>query len=77
MNTLMNQIVIHVDENVDASLLDEIEREIRIDAGAVSLTRRLGRPHLIVTDYDAAKHRGSELLASFRRHGLHAQLIAL
>jgi hypothetical protein len=77
MNTALNEVVIHLDESVDETMLVDLERGIRLDAGVISVGRRPSQNHLMMVVYDSAVARASSLLHNFQERGLHAQLIGM
>ncbi|MCU0918962.1 MAG: hypothetical protein MUF16_01270 [Burkholderiaceae bacterium] len=77
MSTTLNEVVVHIDERLEADALDELEQGIRRDRGVISVGRNPGRDHLMVVVYDSAVARASSLLHSFHERGLHAQLIGM
>ncbi len=77
MSAQFNEVVIHLDENVDEAMLDTVEQGIRQELGVISVGHRPGQHHLMMVMYDTALARGGNLLRPFREHGLHAQLIGL
>ncbi len=77
MDTTLNEVVVHIKEAVDEATLDELEQQIRLDRGVVSVGRRPDRHHLMMVVYDSAEARASSILHSFRERGLHARLIGM
>lgn len=77
MSTTLNEVVVHLNESLEADALDELEEDIRRDRGVISVGRNPGRDHLMVVVYDSAVARASSLLHSFHERGLHAQLIGM
>lgn len=77
MSQNLNEVLIHLDEELDESTLDALEAVIRQDDGVVSVGHRPRQKHLLMVVYDMAAVRGASLLHHFRDHGLHAQIIAM
>ena len=77
MDTTLNEVVVHISEAVDEATLDDLEQQIRLDRGVVSVGRRPEQRHLMMVVYDSAVARASSILHSFRERGLHAQLIGM
>lgn len=77
MSTTLNEVVVHLTEQVDAATLDALEEDIRQDRGVVSVGHRPDQTHLLMVVYDSAIARASSLLRSFRERGLHAQLVGM
>ncbi|HKB60941.1 MAG TPA: hypothetical protein VKC56_12965 [Gallionellaceae bacterium] len=77
MNTALNTIVVHIEENVDEETFRDLERGMRSERSVVSFSRSPGHNHLMVVTYDAAAAEASSLLHNFDDRGLHAQLIGM
>jgi hypothetical protein len=77
MNTTFNEIVVHINENVDDAMLDTLEAGIRRDPGVVSVGHQHNRNHMMVVVYDSEVSRAPSILHNFRERGLHAQLIGM
>jgi hypothetical protein len=77
MDNTLNEVVVHISEAVDEATLDELEQQIRLDRGVVSVGHRPEQRHLMMVVYDSAVARASGILHSFRERGLHAQLIGM
>lgn len=77
MNTALNTIVVHIEENVDEETFRDLERGMRSERTVVSFGRSPGHDHLMVVVYDAEVAPASQLLHNFHDRGLHAQLIGM
>ncbi|HEX8979882.1 MAG TPA: hypothetical protein VF811_09270 [Parasulfuritortus sp.] len=77
MSAALNEIIVHLDENVDDSTLAELEQTIRKDPGIVSVGHRPERTHLLMVVYDSAVVRAADILHVFRDRQLHAQLVGM
>ena len=77
MDTTLNEVVVHISEAVDEATLDDLEQQIRLDRGVVSVGHRPDRRHLMMVVYDSQEARASNILHSFRERGLHAQLVGM
>ena len=77
MNTTLSDVVVHLNESVDETTLDELEQGIRKDQGVVSVGHQANRNHLIMVVYDSEVARTSNILHNFQERGLHAQLIGM
>jgi len=77
MSTLLNEVVIHLNESVDEATLARIEDDIRLDRGVVSVGHRPNQNHLMMMVYDTELAHASSVLHNFKERGLHAQLIGL
>ena len=77
MSTTLNEVVVHIDEQVDDDTFSDLAQGIRQDRGIVSVGRNDSHSHLMVVVYDSAHARASSILHNFRERGLHAQLIGM
>ena len=77
MSTQFNEVLVHLDETLDAVMLDNLEEDIRRDQGVISVGHRPNQHHLMVVVYDTAVARGTSILRPFRERGLHAQLVGM
>ncbi len=68
-------IVIHVDENLDETVLYGVECELCGVDGVVAAKHVPGRNHVLMVTYDHEEARAIDLLAPLKARGLHAQLI--
>lgn len=73
----LSEVVIHINEAVDAAALDDLERNLRQARGVVAVGHRPDRNHLLLVKYDTSLARASHLLQPFQQRGLHAQLIGM
>jgi hypothetical protein len=77
MNTTLNEIVVHINEEIDDSTLDGLQEDIRRDLGVVSVGRRPNQHHLMLVVYDSEVAHATNILHNFQERGLHAQLIGM
>jgi hypothetical protein len=77
MHTTLNEVVVHINENVDEATYHDLEQGIRLDKGVVSVGRRPHQDHLICVVYDSEVARAASILHNFRDRGLHAQLVGM
>ncbi len=77
MGSRMNDVLVHVDENLDEGALHRIEDSVRHEAGVVSVGHDPHNAHVLMVVYDSEATRASSLLQAFRERGLHAQLVGL
>lgn len=77
MNTTLNEVVVHLSENVDDVTLATLEQGLRQNPGIISVGHRPRQNHLMLVMYDSEVVRASSILHDFRGRGLHAQLIGL
>lgn len=75
MSTQFNEVVIHVDEQVDEAALTTLEQVLRADPAVITVGHRPRQNHLMMLVYDTAVARGADFLRHFRARGLHAQLV--
>ncbi len=77
MTNTLNEVVVHIDENINQEDLDDLEQVIRRDQGVISAGHQPDRKNLMVVVYDSSVTRASNLLHTFYDRGLHAQLIGM
>lgn len=77
MNTTLNEVVVHIDENIDDATLSDLEQGIRRDEGIVSVGHRPDQHHLLMVVYNSDIAPASSILHHFQDRGLHAQLIGM
>jgi hypothetical protein len=77
MNATLNEVMVHIDEDLDEETLHSIEEGVRLDAGVVSVGHNPNKGHMIMVVYDSASTRASSILHSFQERGLHAQVVGM
>lgn len=77
MSARLNEVVLHIDESLDAAALRRLEEGIRQDRGVVSVGHNPGKSHMILVVYDSESTRASNLLHSFQERGLYAQVVGM
>lgn len=77
MNSITNDVVVHLNEDVDDATLDELEQSIRERQGVISVGHQPGQKHLLLVMYNAAAMQAIDILGPFRKRGLHAQLVGM
>jgi hypothetical protein len=77
MDIQLSDVTLHIDEALDKAQRAEVERQLRALDGVVSVHNPDNRPHLAVVEYNPAKVNASQLLATVRSSGVHAELIGL
>lgn len=77
MSASWNEVVVHLNESVDETTLENLEQGIRQDQGVISVGHHPTRNHLMVVVYDSEVARASSILHHFQERGLHAQLIGM
>jgi hypothetical protein len=68
-------IVIHIDEALNADRIHDLQRQIGDGRGIFSACMHEKTRHLMVVDFDPTQVRPSAIVQSVRGHGLHAQMI--
>ena len=77
MTNTLNEVVVHINENINQTDLEDLEQVMRRDQGVISVGHQSTRKHLIVVVYDSTVTRACNLLHTFQDRGLHAQLIGM
>jgi hypothetical protein len=77
MNTRLNEVIVHINEGLDEVTLHRLEDGVRQDAGVVSVGHNPEKPHILMVVYDSDSTHASNLLHSFKEHGLHAQIVGM
>lgn len=77
MKNTLADVLVHVNENMDAATLYDIEQDMRRNPGVVSVGHRTGKSHLLMVVYDPGVSQAASLLQPLRAQGLHAQVIGL
>jgi hypothetical protein len=73
----LSDVVIHIDENLEASRRQEIEAMLRGIDGVVSVRNPDDRPHLALVEYNPARTSSHTLLQTVTAAGVHAELVGL
>jgi hypothetical protein len=73
----LSDVVIHIDENLEASRRQEIEAMLRGIDGVVSVRNPDDRPHLALVEYNPARTSSQTLLQTVTAAGVHAELVGL
>jgi hypothetical protein len=68
-------VVVHIDEELSASEIHNVERSLSSVNGIVSACAHEKTPHLLVVDYDPRTVRAGSVLQHLKNDGLHAELI--
>lgn len=77
MKSTLNEVVVHIDENIDDATLSDLEQGIRRDEGIVSVGHRPDQHHLMMVVYNSDILPANSILHHFQDRGLHAQLIGM
>jgi len=72
-----SDVVIHIDENLNALEINDAENVAGSCIGVVSAHINNNRPHLMVVAYDPRRGCSSHILGAVQTLGLHGQLIGL
>ena len=67
--------VVHINEQLSAEQIHNIEKELSDVRGVVSACAHTKTPHLLVVDYDPQSIHSSDLLFFIERSGVHASLV--
>ena len=73
----LNEVVFHVDEQMEGATLDELERSLLTCRGAHAVSHASGREHLLRIAYDTGQAQATDFLRAFRERGLNAQLLGM
>ncbi|ESQ15080.1 MAG: ATP-binding protein [Thiohalocapsa sp. PB-PSB1] len=77
MEINLADVVIHIDETLEAARRQEIENMLREIDGVVSVRNPDDRPHLTLVEYNPARTDSQALLTTVTAAGVHAELIGL
>lgn len=77
MQDEITNVMVHVNETMDAFALHALEDAMRGDRGVVSVGHNPKHPHLLLVAYDSSVARSSTFMHQFQDRGMHAQLVGL
>jgi hypothetical protein len=77
MSAQLNEVVLHINENLDDDALRRLEDGVREVEGVISVGHNQGQSHMVMVVYDSEATRASSILHSFRDRGLHAQVVGM
>jgi hypothetical protein len=77
MSASLNEVMLHIVEDLDEEGLHSLEEGIRQDAGVVSVGHNPEKSHMIMVVYDSEATRASTLLHTLSERGLHAQVVGM
>ena len=77
MSASLNEVMLHIEEDLDEEGLRTLEEGIRQDAGVVSVGHNPEKSHMIMVVYDSESIRASRLLHTIQERGLHAQVVGM
>lgn len=75
MTTFNTATIIHIDESLSDSELEDVERELAEYRGVTAACVHKNARHLMVVDYDPVETSADILLHTVQRQGFHAELI--
>jgi hypothetical protein len=70
-------IIIHVNNDLDAVARDTLEQSLRAVDGVIAPRFNADKTHLLVISYNAAQTTSATLLATVQAQGYKAQLVGL
>jgi|GEM_PF-4986100 len=71
------QLMVHIDEPLDAGMVGHARSQLQAEAGVVSTEPCRNQTHLMMVRYDPGATSASRIVTSLRRLGLHAQAVGL
>lgn len=77
MDVSLVDIVLHIDENLNAEQKETIEESLRALDGVVSVHNSEKTPHLTIVQYNRDKMDSKRILKRVIDQGAHAELIGL
>jgi hypothetical protein len=77
MGQYLAEVLIHVNESLDASGVAELEEKLCAQNGVVLARHRDGFNQVLQVMFDPDATRASQLLTPVAAHGFHAQLIGM
>ncbi len=75
MNEYRANVVIHLDETLNAEQLHALERSLGEEQGVISACVSDRATHLMVVDFDSQAVSATDLLRRVEREGVHAELV--
>lgn len=77
MENAITDVLLHVDEQLDALARGRLEDGVRHQDGVVSAGFSGKNPHMMMVLFDSDRIRGTDILHQVQAQGLHAELIGL
>ena len=77
MSTTMLDVTLHIDEDTTHDEREHLRDAFLNKNGVMTADCRDTSPHLMIVGYDPDDITAAELLATVKRQGYHAELIAL
>lgn len=75
MESVLTDVVMHVNERLSEETMRSIEQGMRRDNGVISVGHHPDRSHLMMVIYDSEVSRAAAILRPLLAQGLHAQVI--
>lgn len=75
--TYQTDIMIHVDEHLDAEMRSRLGDDLRSQAGVINVTHNDKTPHLFIVSYNPDHTRSKDLLGVVLNEQLHAELVGI
>jgi len=77
MDIQLADVVIHIDQTLESERRSEIEEQLRVIDGVVSVHNPDDRPHLVIIEYNPDKTSSAFLLNRVTTEGVRAELVGL
>ena len=77
MSTTMLDVTLHIDEETTHAEREDLRDVFFRKNGVMTADCRDERPHLMIVGYDPEDITSVELLKTVRKHGYHAEMIAM
>ncbi len=77
METNMVDVTLHLDEDTSHDQREGLRDKLLEMRGVMAAVSHDEKPHLLVVEYDPDVVNSSEILATVKESGLHAELIGL
>lgn len=77
MSTTMLDVTLHIDEETTHAEREDLRDVFFRKNGVMTADYRDERPHLMIVGYDPEDITPVELLKTVRKHGYHAEMIAM
>ncbi len=77
MSTTMLDVILHIDENTSHDEREDLRDVFLKKRGVMTADCRDATPHLMIVGFDPEDISTSDLLATAKRRGYHAELIAM
>ena len=77
MDIQLADVVVHIDQTLEADRRSEIEEQLRAIDGVVSVHNPDDKPHLAIVGYNPDKTSSAAILDRVTMQGVHAELVGL